>query len=59
MGSVGDGFDNAMVQSFFATLECECLAQHALQTRNEARAALLRGSKCSLIGSGGIRRSGR
>ena len=24
-GSVGDGFDNAMAESFFATLECELL----------------------------------
>jgi len=25
MGSVGDCFDNAMCESFFATLECELL----------------------------------
>ena len=25
MGSVGDCFDNAMAESFFATLECELL----------------------------------
>ena len=25
MGSVGDGYDNAMAESFFATLECELL----------------------------------
>jgi putative transposase len=40
MGSVGDCFDNAMAESFFATLECELLAQHSFHTRNEARAAL-------------------
>ena len=28
MGSVGDCFDNAMCESFFATLECELLAKH-------------------------------
>ena len=28
MGSVGDCFDNAMCESFFATLECELLARH-------------------------------
>jgi len=26
MGSVGDTYDNAMAESFFATLECELLA---------------------------------
>jgi len=25
MGSVGDAYDNAMAESFFATLECELL----------------------------------
>ena len=40
MGSVGDCFDNAMAESFFATLECEFLAHHAFQTRDAARAAL-------------------
>ncbi len=28
MGSVGDAYDNAMCESFFATLECELLARH-------------------------------
>ena len=27
MGSVGDAYDNAMAESFFATLECELLAR--------------------------------
>ncbi len=27
MGSVGDAYDNAMCESFFATLECELLAR--------------------------------
>jgi putative transposase len=40
MGTVGDCFDNAMVESFFATLECELLAQHRFQTHEEARAAV-------------------
>lgn len=40
MGTVGDCFDNAMVESFFATLECELLAQHRFRTHNEARAAV-------------------
>lgn len=40
MGSIGDCFDNAMVESFFATLECELLAQHRFLTHDEARAAV-------------------
>src|SRR5262245_9107654 len=44
MGSVGDRFDNALVESFFATLECELLAQHQFQTHEEARTAVDRKS---------------
>jgi putative transposase len=40
MGTVGDCFDNAMVESFFATLECEFLAQCRFQSHEEARAAV-------------------
>jgi putative transposase len=40
MGSVGDCFDNAMVESFFATVECELLAQHRFRTHDDARAAV-------------------
>jgi putative transposase len=40
MGSVGDGYDNAMAESFFATLQCELLARHTLRTYVEARTAL-------------------
>ena len=29
MGSVGDAYDNAMCESFFATLECELLEREA------------------------------
>ena len=32
MGSVGDAYDNAMCESFFATLECELLARHRFRT---------------------------
>jgi transposase InsO family protein len=28
MGSVGDCYDNAVTESFFATLECELLDRH-------------------------------
>jgi putative transposase len=40
MGSRGDCFDNAMAESFFATLECELLARRSFPTRNAARLAL-------------------
>jgi putative transposase len=40
MGTVGDCFDNAMCESFFATLECELLARHRFQTRDEAQTAV-------------------
>jgi putative transposase len=40
MGSVGDCYDNAMCESFFATLECELLARHRFKTHREAAAAI-------------------
>ncbi len=40
MGSVGDAYDNAMCESFFATLECELLDQKPLRTQAEARMAV-------------------
>jgi len=41
MGSIGDCYDNAMAQSFLATLECELLARPPfLRTHLEARTAL-------------------
>jgi putative transposase len=40
MGSVGDCFDNAMCESFFATLECELLDRHRFATQSEARLAV-------------------
>ena len=40
MGSVGDCFDNAMAESFFATLECELLERRSFTTQAEARMAV-------------------
>jgi len=40
MGSVGDCFDNAMCESFFATLECELLDRVRFRTQVEARMAV-------------------
>jgi putative transposase len=36
MGSVGDCYDNAMCESFFATLECELLQRTKFKTRADA-----------------------
>ena len=40
MGSVGDAYDNAMAESFFATLECELLERRRFKTQAEARMAV-------------------
>jgi len=39
-GSVGDCYDNAMAESFFATLECELLDRYSFKTQREARMAI-------------------
>lgn len=40
MGSVGDAYDNAMAESFFATLECELIAQSDWDNQTQARMAV-------------------
>jgi transposase InsO family protein len=40
MGSVGDCYDNAMCESFFATLECELIDRSTFRTHEEARDAI-------------------
>ena len=40
MGSVGDAYDNALCESFFATLECELLDRQRFATPAEARLAV-------------------
>jgi putative transposase len=40
MGSVGDAYDNAMAESFFASLECELLERRSFQTKTAARLAV-------------------
>jgi len=37
MGSVGDAYDNAMAESFFATLECELLDRRRFKTQANPR----------------------
>ena len=40
MGSVGDAYDNAMCESFFATLECELLDRRRFKSQSEAEMAV-------------------
>ena len=42
MGSVGDCYDNAMCESFFATLECELIDRFTFRTMRQARALVFR-----------------
>jgi putative transposase len=37
MGSVGDAYDNAMAESFFASLECELIDRRIWKTKTQAR----------------------
>ncbi|MCW5608103.1 MAG: integrase core domain-containing protein [Nitrosomonas sp.] len=39
MGSVGDAYDNAMAESFFASLECELIDRRSWKNKTEARLA--------------------
>jgi putative transposase len=41
-GTVGDCYDNALCESFFATLECELLDRRTFRSHAEARAAIFR-----------------
>ena len=40
MGTVGDAYDNAMAESFFASLECELIDRRTWKTFAEARMAI-------------------
>ncbi len=40
MGSIGDCYDNAMCESFFATLECELIDRSTFRNHDEARNAI-------------------
>ena len=42
MGAVGSCYDNAMAESFFATLECELLRRVPFATREEATTEIFR-----------------
>ncbi|MCW5608790.1 MAG: hypothetical protein KIT26_12185 [Nitrosomonas sp.] len=40
MGSVGDAYDNAMAESFFASLECELIDRRSWKNKTETRLAI-------------------
>jgi putative transposase len=40
MGTVGDAYDNAMAESFFASLECELINRRSFRTKTAARLAV-------------------
>lgn len=40
MGTVGDAYDNAMAESFFATLECELIDRRSWKSKTEAKTGL-------------------
>jgi putative transposase len=42
MGSVGDCYDNALCESFFATLECELIDRFTFRSKRQARLAVFR-----------------
>lgn len=42
MGSVGDSYDNALAENFFATLKVELVYRCSWRTRDEAELALFR-----------------
>ena len=46
MGSVGDCFDNALTESFFATLECELIDRSVFNNHSEARLAVFDFVEC-------------
>lgn len=47
MGSAGDCFDNALVESFFATLKCELLHGEPWPTKEAAKTAIFEYIECS------------
>jgi putative transposase len=42
MGRRSDAYDNALVESFFATLECECIDRHRFATKEDAELEVFR-----------------
>jgi hypothetical protein len=42
MGSVGDAYENAIAESFFASLECELIDGRCSKTKAKAKTALFK-----------------
>jgi transposase InsO family protein len=57
MGSVGDCFDNAMCESFFATLECELLDRCHFKLRSKRARRSLNSSRAGITLVAAIRPS--
>ena len=56
MGTVGDAYDNAMAESFFASLECELINRRSCGSpRPKLAPRCLPGSKVGTTRVGGIR----
>ena len=52
MGSVGDAYDDAMAESFFATLECELLDRRTFKTKPKHAWPCSSSSTASIIRAG-------
>ena len=46
MSRTGDCYDNAAMESFFATLKKECVHRHTFQNRREARSTVFEYLEC-------------
>jgi putative transposase len=57
MGSVGDAYDNAMAESFFATLECELINRRSWKTKPKRARRCSRTSKVGTTRAGATARS--
>lgn len=57
MGTVGDAYDNAMAESFFATLECELIARRSWPSKAQARTRCSPGSRVGTTRGGFTPRS--
>jgi putative transposase len=57
MGAVGDAYDNALCESFFATLECELLDRRRFPSHAEARMAVFGTSRAGTTPIGGTQLS--
>jgi transposase InsO family protein len=57
MGSVGDAYDNAMIESFWGTIKTELLYRHVWPTRHDARWRSSSGSRAGTTANGCTPRS--